>query len=49
MIHLITLVTFLTLISSLSAYANDRPTGIPLEARWVKVDPVTDGDTIVLM
>ena len=49
MIHLITLVTFLTLISSLSAYADDRPASIPSEAHWVKVDRVTDGDTIVLM
>ena len=29
--------------------ATDRPTGVPSEARWVKVDRVTDGDTIVLM
>ena len=31
------------------AHADDRPTGVPSEARWVKVDRVTDGDTIVLM
>ena len=49
MICLITLVTFLTLVSTLSAHADDRPAGIPKEARWVKVDRVTDGDTIVLM
>ena len=29
--------------------ADDRPSGIPDGARWVKVDRVTDGDTIVLM
>ena len=31
------------------AIANDRPTGVPEEAKWVKVDRVVDGDTIVLM
>lgn len=29
--------------------AGDRPAGVPDEARWVKVDRITDGDTIVLM
>ncbi len=29
--------------------ANDRPSGVPEEAKWVKVDRVVDGDTIVLM
>ena len=29
--------------------ADDRPPGVPDEARWVKVDRITDGDTIVLM
>ena len=29
--------------------ANDRPAGIPEEARYAKVDRVIDGDTIVLM
>ena len=28
---------------------NDRPSGIPEEAKWAKVDRVVDGDTIVLM
>ena len=49
MIRFITLATFLTLVSSLSAHADGRPAGIPSVARWVKVDRVTDGDTIVLM
>ena len=30
-------------------YADDRPNGVPDAAKWVKVDRVTDGDTIVLM
>ena len=49
MIHLITLVTFLTLVSTLSVRTDDRPAGIPSEPRWVKVDGLTHGDTIVLM
>ena len=49
MIRLIALVTLLTLVGTLLAHADDRPAGIPSEARWVKVDRVTDGDTIVLM
>ena len=39
------LVTFVTPLS----WANDRPAGVPEEAKWVKVDRVVDGDTIVLM
>lgn len=31
------------------AVADDRPAGVPEEAKWVKVDRVVDGDTIVLM
>ena len=31
------------------ALAKDRPIEVPDEARWVKVDRITDGDTIVLM
>ena len=31
------------------AVAEERPSGIPDEAKYVKVDRVTDGDTIVLM
>lgn len=34
---------------SLPAWANDRPAGVPEEAKWTKVDRVVDGDTIVLM
>ena len=30
-------------------WADDRPAGIPAEARYAKVDRVIDGDTIVLM
>ena len=32
-----------------SSRADDRLSGVPSNARWVKVDRVTDGDTIVLM
>ena len=39
------LATFVTTLSS----ADDRPAGVPEEAKWVKVDRVVDGDTIVLM
>ena len=39
------LVTFVTTLS----WANDRPAGVPEEVKWVKVDRVVDGDTIVLM
>ena len=39
------LVTFVATLS----WANDRPAGVPEEAKWVKVDRVVDGDTIVLM
>ena len=43
-------ITGLTLASLLCfAWANDRPAGVPEEAKWVKVDRVVDGDTIVLM
>ena len=31
------------------AVADERPSGIPDEAKYVKVDRVTDGDTIVLI
>ena len=31
------------------AHAAERPSGIPDEAKYVKVDRVIDGDTIVLM
>ena len=39
------LVTFVTPLS----WVNDRPAGVSEEAKWVKVDRVVDGDTIVLM
>lgn len=31
------------------AVADDRPAGVPEEAKWVKVDRVVDGDTLVLI
>ena len=31
------------------AVADERPSGIPDDAKYVKVDRITDGDTIVLM
>ena len=37
------------LLLPLSVLADERPSGVPSEARWVKVDRVTDGDTVVLM
>ena len=42
---------FGALLLTFNAYslASDRPAGVPEEARWVKVDRITDGDTIVLM
>ena len=36
-------------IASHIAVADERPSGIPDEAKYAKVDRVTDGDTIVLM
>ena len=36
-------------ISGGTAYANDRPAGVPEQARWAKGDRITGGDTIVLM
>ena len=39
----------LALVWALSSHADDRPSGVPSNARWVKVHRVTDGDTIVLM
>ena len=41
--------TVLVITVSLPTWADERPPGVPSEARWVKVDRVTDGDTIVLM
>ena len=47
--RLLSLASFLAFGWTLSVYAVERPAGVPSEARWVKVDRVTDGDTIVLM
>ena len=49
MIRLLSLASFLAFAWTLSVYADERPSGVPSEARWVKVNRVTDGDTIVLM
>lgn len=49
MIRLLSFATFLAFAWPLSVCADERPAGVPSEARWVKVDRVTDGDTIVLM
>ena len=49
MIRLLSFASFLAFAWTLSVYADERPSGVPSEARWVKVDRVTDGDTIVLM
>lgn len=42
---------FGALLLTFNAYslASDRPAGVPDKALWVKVDRITDGDTIVLM
>ena len=39
----------LTTCATTHSWANDRPPGIPEEARYAKVDRVYDGDTLVLM
>ena len=44
---LIVVATFVML--SLDVWASERPSGIPKEARYGKVDRVHDGDTLVLM
>ena len=49
MTRLIGLAISLACMWTLSVYADERPSGVPSEANWVKVDRVTDGDTIVLM
>ena len=36
-------------LASSFGWANDRPAGIPEEAKYGKVDRVYDGDTLVLM
>ena len=47
--RLLNSITTMLLFSALSVHADERAPGVPLEARWVEVDRVTDGDTIVLM
>jgi endonuclease YncB( thermonuclease family) len=49
MTRVLILATSLAFMWTLSVYADERPSGVPSEARWVKVDRVTDGDTIVLV
>ena len=49
MTRALTLATSFAFVWTLSVYADERPPGVPSEARSVKVDRVTDGDTIVLM
>ena len=49
MTRVLTFATSFAFAWTLSVYANDRPAGVPSEARWVKVDRVTDGHTNVLM
>ena len=44
----VTLFVLVNCATSLS-WASDRPDGVPEEAKWVKVDRVVDGDTIVLV
>ena len=46
---LLTAAVILWFVVSHIAVADDRPSGIPDEAKYVKVDRVTDGDTIVLV
>ena len=49
MIRFLSFASLVAFAWTLSVYADERPAGVPSEARWVKVDRVTDGDTIVLM
>ena len=46
---LLTAAVILCTVVSHIAVADERPPGIPDEAKYVNVDRVTDGDTIVLM
>ena len=46
---LLTAAVILWSVVSHIAIADERPSGIPDEAKYVKVDLITDGDTIVLM
>ena len=49
MIRFLSFASVVSFVWTLSVCADERPAGVPSEARWVKVDRVTDGDTIVLM
>ena len=49
MYNLFLIATFFAFAWTPSVNADQRPSGVPSEARWVKVDRVTDGDTIVLI
>ena len=49
MIHVLTLATSVAFVWMSCIYADERPSGVPLKARRVDVNRVTDGDTIVLM
>ena len=49
MIRLLSFASLVAFAWAFPVYADERPSGVPSEARWVKVDRVTDGDTIVLM
>lgn len=41
--------TIISLLWLPLAQADERPSGIPDEGKYVKVDRITDGDTIVLL
>ena len=43
--HLLKLLFLWILVLPVQA-ANDRPSGVPDEAKWAKVDRVVDGDTV---
>ena len=47
--HRFFLLLFIPVLVLSAQAASDRPTGVPDEAKWTKVDRVVDGDTIVLM
>ena len=49
MTRVVTYATFLVCMWASCSYGDERPPGVPSAARLVKVDRVTDGDTIVLM
>ena len=49
MMRLLNALLIFTCLLTPSVHANERPAGIPEEARYAKVDRVIDGDTIVLI